>query len=102
MTEFELKVLECTKRVPRGKITSYKELAKAISSPKSYRAVGNALNKNPWAPKVPCHRVVKSDGCIGGFAKEIKEKIVLLQKEGILIKNNKIENLEKVFFRFKK
>lgn len=101
MTEFELRVLECTKKIPKGKITSYKELAKAIGLSKSYRAVGNALNKNPWAPEVPCHRVVKSDGSIGGFMKEIRDKRVLLQKEGILFKNNRIKDFEKVFFKFR-
>lgn len=86
-------------KVPKGKVTTYKEIAKAIHS-KAYRAVGNAMNKNPYAPKVPCHRVVKSDGEVGGFASGTKKKIEILRKEGIEInKDNKI-NLKKYLFRF--
>lgn len=60
---------------------TYKEVAMAIGLPKAYRAVGNALNKNPFAPKVPCHRVIRSDGTIGGFASGTKKKIELLKRE---------------------
>lgn len=85
------KVLE---KVPKGKVTTYKEIAKALNS-KAYRAVGNAMNKNPYYPKVPCHRVVKNNGEIGGFASGVKKKISLLKKEGIPIKNNKVEDMNK-------
>ncbi len=65
-----------------------------------YRAVGNALNKNPFAPLVPCHRVVSSDGSLGGFAYGSKAKIVLLKKEGVAVKNNQIVDFEKKIWRF--
>lgn len=87
---FNERCYEILKRVPKGKITTYKEIAKALKS-KGYRAVGNAMNKNPYAPEVPCHRVVKSSGEIGGFAHGTKKKIEMLEKEGIEIKNNKID-----------
>jgi len=77
--------------VPKGKITTYKEIAHKLNS-KAYRAVGNAMNHNPYAPKIPCHRVVNSDGRVGGFASGVKRKIEMLRKEGIEIdKNNKID-----------
>ncbi|MEK6828753.1 MAG: MGMT family protein [Nanoarchaeota archaeon] len=81
------------KRVPRGKVTTYKEISKFLHS-KAYRAVGNAMNKNPYAPKVPCHRVINSDGTIGGFASGTRNKAKMLRKEGIEINNGKI-NLKK-------
>lgn len=86
------------KKVPKRKITTYKILAKKLRT-RAYRAVGNAMNKNPYSPKVPCHRVINSDGKIGGFASGIKKKIAMLKKEGIKIKNNKIENFEKYIYR---
>ena len=87
-------------KVPRGRVTTYKAIARALKT-KAYRAVGNAMNKNPYAPKVPCHRVVYSDGKIGGFAYGVKKKIKMLNKEGIKIRNNKILNFEKRIFNFK-
>jgi O-6-methylguanine DNA methyltransferase len=71
-------------------VISYKDIAEIIGCPRACRAVGNALHKNPWAPQVPCHRVVKSDGSIGGYAGGVKQKIALLKKEGIRIIKNKI------------
>lgn len=83
------------KKVPRGKITTYAAIARAIGHPRSARAVGNALNRNLYRDarlqrQVPCHRVIRSDGTIGGFARGSKEKIRLLRKEGIAVSNNKI------------
>ena len=99
---FNQKIWELTKKVPKGKVTTYKALAEAVGT-KAYRAVGQAMRCNPYAPIVPCHRVVKSDGSIGGFAgslnpnsKEVKRKIEMLRREGLYIKNNKIVNFEKV------
>ncbi|HLF54384.1 MAG TPA: MGMT family protein [Candidatus Nanoarchaeia archaeon] len=77
-------------KVPKGKVTTYQALAKAIGNPKAARAVGNALNANPHAPVVPCHRVVKSSGEIGGFASGTEKKVNILKKEGITIKKGKI------------
>ncbi|HQJ58151.1 MAG TPA: MGMT family protein, partial [Candidatus Pacearchaeota archaeon] len=83
----------------KGKVTTYKEIARKLNS-KAYRAVGNAMNKNPYAPKVPCHRVVKSNGEVGGFAFGVKKKIEMLKKEGVYIdKNNKID-LKEYLFKF--
>ena len=90
---FQEKCYKVLKTVPKGKITTYKEIAKALNS-KAYRAVGTAMNKNPYAPKVPCHRVINSNGNVGNFASGTKNKIKLLKKEGIEIKNDKIWNIK--------
>ena len=97
---FNEKCYKILRRVPKGKVTTYKDLAKVLNS-KGYRAVGNAMNKNPYAPQVSCHRVIKSNGEIGGFAHGIKKKIDMLKKEGIEINNGKV-NLEKYSFEFTK
>ncbi|HLC74045.1 MAG TPA: MGMT family protein [Candidatus Nanoarchaeia archaeon] len=98
---FYEKVYEKLKKVPKGKVVTYKILAKALNS-KAYRAVGTAMRKNPYAPTVPCHRVVKNNGDIGNFSGKggVKAKIKLLEKEGVKIKNNKIIDFEKVLFKF--
>jgi len=96
---FNEQLYKLLKTVPKGKVTTYKELAKALNS-KAYRAVGNAMNKNPYAPKVPCHRVVKTNGEVGGFAGGTKKKIAMLRKEGVEIKDSKID-LGKFLYRFK-
>ena len=97
-TKFQDKVYNLCKKVPKGKVTTYKEIAEALGT-KAYRAVGTALNKNPYAPKVPCHRVVNSDGFIGGFASGVSKKIRLLMKEGVEVMNKRID-LRKFLFRF--
>ena len=96
---FSEKCYELLKKVPRGKITTYKILAEKLKT-KAYRAVGNAMNKNPYSPEVPCHRVVKSDGKVGGFESGTKNKIKMLKKEGIPIKNKRIENFKKYVYNF--
>lgn len=100
MKMFNSKVYEKLKKVPFGKITTYKDLAHAINS-KAYRAVGNALNKNKDPVNIRCFKVVKSDSSIGGFALGKKEKIKRLKKEGIEVKDNKIVDFKKKLFRFK-
>lgn len=80
---FKNRVLNTVKKIPRGKTLSYKEVAKLAGSPKAYRAVGNILNKN-YDPKIPCHRVIRSDGKIGGYNRGEKIKKLLLNKENIL------------------
>jgi len=84
ITQFQKKVYEIVKKVPKGKTTTYKAIAKKLNS--SPRAVGQALKVNPYAPIVPCHRVIMSNGKIGGYSgsnpKNIKKKIELLRKEG--------------------
>ena len=104
MSDFNNRVYNLLKQVPAGKITTYKSLAKAMNT-KAYRVVGSALKNNPDAPRIPCHRVIKSDGQIGGFkgqtkGKEIQQKINLLKKEGIEIKKGQIQNLREVLFDF--
>jgi O-6-methylguanine DNA methyltransferase len=100
LTAFELKALLILKKVPRGKITTYNALAKAVGQPLSSRAVGKAMGKNPWAPKVPCHRVIRSDGKIGGYSGGIRKKVALLKSEGVKIRNGKIVNFEKILYQF--
>lgn len=81
------------KEIPKGKVSTYRDVAKALNS-KAYRAVGTALKNNPYAPKIPCHRIINSNGYIGDYSGSggIKKKIELLKKEGIEIKNNKIDS----------
>ena len=98
MKSFNERCYTILRKVPKGKITTYKTLAKALNS-KAYRAVGNAMNKNPHAPKVPCHRVVKTDGSVGGFASGTKNKIKMLKNEGVEVINGKID-LNKYLYRF--
>ena len=92
--QFAEQVYKELKRVPRGKVTTYGDLAKRIGRPKAARAVGTALHKNPYAPQVPCHRVLKSDGGIGGFAEGIKVKIKILKSEGVEVRNGRVLNFE--------
>jgi len=86
-TRFQKKVWKYLKKIPRGKIKTYSQVASAIGSPSSIRAVANAVGKNPYPPKIPCHRVIRSDGTLGGYSGKggIKTKGVLLKKEGILL-----------------
>ena len=74
-------------KIPKGKVKTYKQVAKAINMPKSARAVANACGKNPYSPQVPCHRVIRSDGSIGGYSAPggSKTKKKLLKKEGFLL-----------------
>ena len=99
-TEFEKSAWNLLKKIPKGKITTYKQIAIALGRPKASRAVGNACNKNPYAPATPCHRVVCSDGRIGGYSKGAKKKIKLLKKEGIRTEKGKIINFRNYLFKF--
>ncbi len=93
---FYERVYEITKQVPRGRVTTYKLIAQVLGT-RAYRAVGNALNKNPYK-EVPCHRVIKSNGLVGGFARGTKEKIKLLKKEGVRVEDGRID-LKKYLFK---
>ena len=84
MTSFQSKVYNIVKKIPRGKVLTYKEVAEKIGNPKSYRAVGNALNKN-LNPLIPCHRVIKSNGKTGGYNKGANLKFKLIKKEGVVL-----------------
>ncbi len=81
LTRFQQQVYRVVCRIPRGETRSYRWVAQQISSPAAARAVGNALNRNPFAPLVPCHRVVRSDGSLGGFAGGPSKKRRLLEAE---------------------
>ncbi|MBI2129979.1 MGMT family protein [Candidatus Woesearchaeota archaeon] len=94
-------VLAIVKKIPKGRITTYKEIGRALKRKgQIYRAVGRALHENKCPVIIPCHRVVKSDGSIGGYSRGIKKKINLLKKEGIEVKNNEIIDFEEKLFRF--
>ena len=84
-TEFQLKVWDYLRKIPRGSVRTYSQVAKDIGKPLSTRAVANAIGKNPYAPKIPCHRVIRSDGSLGGYSGKggVKTKRFLLRKEGI-------------------
>jgi methylated-DNA-[protein]-cysteine S-methyltransferase len=97
---FFKKVFILCKKIPFGKVSTYKEIAKAINKPKNFRLVGKALSYSIGMPYIPCHRVVYNNGKIGGFRFGLKRKVALLKKEGIKIKNNKIQNFSKVLFKF--
>ena len=86
-TKFQLKVWAYLSKIPRGRVKTYSQVAKAIGKPLAVRAVANAIGKNPYAPKIPCHRVIRSDGSPGGYSGKggVKTKIFLLQKEGITL-----------------
>lgn len=96
-----MKVYEAARMVPRGKVTTYKLIAEFIGT-RAYRAVGNALRNNPFAPGVPCHRVIASDLTIGGFGgkrsgPEIDKKKELLHREGVTFCNNRLKDPERLF-----
>ena len=84
ITNFQKKVYQVVRKIPRGKVMAYKIVAKRAGSSGAWRAVGNVLNKNR-DPKVPCHRVIRSDGKIGGYREGPKKKKNLLKKEGAII-----------------
>ena len=85
-TKFEITVWNSISKIPRGEVRTYKELAIQINRPKSARAVANACGKNPYPIKIPCHRVIRSDGKLGGYSGKggTKTKKKLLINEGYL------------------
>ncbi len=86
-TKFQIKVWKYLSTIPKGSIRTYKQVAVAIKCPKAARAVANACAKNPYAPKIPCHRVIRSDGGLGGYSGKggIRQKLKLLRSEKVLI-----------------
>lgn len=101
---FEERVWDLMRRIPAGKVTTYGLIARKLES-KAYRAVGNACRRNPYAPTVPCHRVVKSDGTVGGFGgkttgKTVAKKIQMLRSEGVEVQDGKIMDFQKILFKF--
>ena len=99
MTSFQSQCYEALQKVPSGTVISYSGLAEMVGRPKAHRAVGNAMNKNPFAPKVPCHRVVKSNGDLGGFSSGSRLKIKRLLLEGVKVVDNKIVDFESILFK---
>ena len=94
------KCYELLTQIPAGRVTTYKEIAHKLGV-KSYRGIGKIIGANPNAPKVPCHRVVKSDGHISGYAFGVDKKIKLLKNEGVYVDdNNKIKDFEKIIYKF--
>jgi methylated-DNA-[protein]-cysteine S-methyltransferase len=82
METFKDKVFKVVSKIPKGTVLTYKEVAKKAGSPKAMRAVGNIIKKN-YDPSIPCHRVIRSDGSIGGYNRGEKEKVRLLESEGV-------------------
>ncbi len=83
MKSFKDKVYNVVKNIPKGKVLTYKQIAEKIGNPKSYRAVGNVLNKN-MDKSIPCHRVIRSDGKIGGYNQGSCKKRQILKEEGFI------------------
>lgn len=97
-TEFACRCYELLKSIPRGKVTTYKEMAKALNT-KAWRAVGSAMTKNPNLISIPCHRVVRSNGEIGEYALGAESKAELLRSEGVSVANGKVLNLSEFLHR---
>ena len=100
--KFDEKVWKLMEKIPEGRVTTYGLVAKKLNT-KAYRAVGNACRRNPYAPRVPCHRVVRSDGTVGGFGgktsgKNVKKKIQMLRKEHVEIIDGRIADFAEVIF----
>jgi methylated-DNA-[protein]-cysteine S-methyltransferase len=91
-TKFQKMVWNSIATIPEGKVMTYQELAMKIGHPKSFRAVASACGKNPYVPEIPCHRVVRKDGELGGYSAEggIKRKKYMLEKEGHKFNKDKI------------
>ena len=86
-TKFQLKIWDFLKKIPRGTVKTYSEVANAIGKPLAVRAVANAIAKNPYPIQIPCHRVIRKDGSLGGYSGVggLKTKKNLLKKEGIIV-----------------
>lgn len=101
-SETAKRAYELLRQVPSGRVTTYGAIAKALGKPRSSRLIGSIMRGNPNAPEVPCHRVVKSDGGIGGYSgsseENIKRKISMLAAEGVMVKNGRVADFEKVLF----
>lgn len=103
-TVFQEKVYRLCKKIPRGKVTTYGEIARALGVGGGARAVGQALRRNPYAPQVPCHRVVAHDGRLCGFngarsGTELERKAALLRREGVRLDGEKVAEFNRVFCR---
>ncbi len=100
-TEFQRRVWEAMRLIPRGRVSTYGAIAKYLGSD-AVRAVGTAVGKNPYAPHVPCHRVVRSDGKVGNYSggEGVPTKIAYLKEEGVEVRNGRIVDFEERLYRF--
>lgn len=98
-TNFQEKVWEALRLIPCGKVTTYKAVADFLQT-KAVRAVGTAAGKNPYAPDIPCHRIVLSDGKVGNYSdvRGVDKKIELLASEGVFVKDSKIVDFKEKLF----
>lgn len=94
-TDFELRVYAVVAKIPEGRVATYGQIARILGC-RGYRAVGMALNRNPYAPEIPCHRVVASDGGIGGFAQGTAAKKAILSREGVIVSNDYVVDFDRV------
>ena len=93
-SSFKNKVYAVTKKIPKGKVASYKQIARLAKNPNAARAVGAYMRTNPYAPQVPCHRVVASNGALTGYSGKggVRGKQKLLQAEGVyFFKNGRVD-----------
>ncbi len=98
--KIDKKVYTLLRQIPKGRVVTYKTLAHAAGSSQGWRWIGTIVGKNPDLVKTPCHRVVRSDGTVGGYAQGTTEKVALLRKEGILIQGKRIQNFKNINFKF--
>jgi O-6-methylguanine DNA methyltransferase len=96
-------VYEVVKLIPKGKVSSYGNIARAVGVPGAARAIGSIMRTNPNPPTIPCHRVVYSDGRLGGFGgrSHMPKKVRLLRSEGIRVVNGRIADFSRVFHAFR-
>jgi len=101
-TSFQRSVWNAMKKIPEGKVTTYGDIAKYLGKPGAVRAVGTAVGLNPFAPEIPCHRVVRSDGRIGNYSggEGVKTKIELLKKEGVEVSGGRVVDFREILYRF--
>ncbi len=101
-TPFQRRVWEAMRLIPRGRVTTYGEIARYLGSPGAVRAVGTAVGRNPFAPTIPCHRVVRSDGRIGNYSggEGLKTKIALLGEEGVEVSEGRVVAFRAILYRF--
>ena len=92
-TPFQRRVYAAVKRIPRGQTRSYRWVAEQLGNPGLARAVGQALNRNPWPETVPCHRIIRADGSLGGYAWGPAKKRRLLRREGARVATNPVRML---------
>jgi methylated-DNA-[protein]-cysteine S-methyltransferase len=100
MNKLDKQVYKELLKVPKGKVTTYGELARAVGLENGQRVIGQIMNRNPFPVVIPCHRVVKSDGKIGGYFYGEKVKTKMLSDEGVKVTGGKIKDWEKTVFRF--